>query len=317
MSPEYEVPSSAVFNRVMHNGHDFMEVMSISNPIRAIMGEVGYTDDVHRQGWELYMGLRTINLPWSMETLALPQKHALEALHKYVKDIFPRGRAALVERCPEQYRYIFEPIDRQEGIDPVAAVEIFADRTEVLFEGSDPLREGSREEDRQAILLLESRYIIDSGIRARLAGHLERAKTLASTPDNPEDLARFMDLYRNYLIWLKDWRRTARHSIKNRRLLIQLGLIKSRSRKKQVKEAPVCPASEGSGVICPLADGGDSGNTSAAADDTAAGNGGDSGNTSAAADDGATGNGGDTVTADNANGAASAGGSGCAGGSGA
>jgi len=82
----------------MHNGHEFMKVISISNPIREIMEGVGYTPEVHRQVWELYSALRYMDKPWSKETLALPRKQALEALHKYFKDIVPRARAARPDR---------------------------------------------------------------------------------------------------------------------------------------------------------------------------------------------------------------------------
>jgi len=257
MVPNNEVPTLKTFNRVMRKGHGFQEVVSMSNEVRKIMRKVGYSDEIHRQGWHLYSSLRTIKLPWFDEVQDDSHKLAMDALRDYVKESFPLARAAMAYRYAEQHRYVFEPIDGQEGIDPVAAMELFTDKTEALIEGSDPEREGSRELDRQVMQILESRFIIDSQIRERLRGLVAQAKTLAAPVDDPAELARFLELYQDYRIWLKDWRRTARHAVKSKRLLIRLGLTRVRRKKEKAEDEqpPSCPLT-GKDVACPMVGGG-------------------------------------------------------------
>jgi hypothetical protein len=113
----------------------------------------------------------------------------------------------------------------------VAACKLFLDRVEALRSGTDPARAASREQDQQAVALLEQRKLISESIESQLRGLIDQAKQLELAPvemDGARELE-LQETVQRFSAWLADWRTTAATAITRRDDLISRGLASRRS----------------------------------------------------------------------------------------
>jgi hypothetical protein len=170
----------------------------------------------------------------------VPQTLAVEALDEWDGATFERARPVLRYRFPDQHEYLFEGLGAKSGVEAVGSAKLFLDRYAALRDGTDPARELSREEDRQAALLLAERKIMDDETFARISGLVERAQTIAPMPAEPasgptseERQAAAGDLH----VWLTDWSAQARAATTRGDYLLRLGLLDRRTASKGADDA--------------------------------------------------------------------------------
>jgi len=223
--------TTAMKRRIERNnerGLRFLQAMSNLVAARLLMEARGYTPEVHRRGFELFFDLISSRQPWE-EDLRLPsQEAAIAAISQWAEENLGPIRTTLANLYREQEKYVFY---RSELLESHATLIVRAilERIETLREGTDPYREESREADRAAIELLETRNLLDRAQEGRLKAQLEKAfePDLDDTnlPEGMEtDDESYLAKAERFHAWLKDWRDTARSVIKNRRHLIRLGL---------------------------------------------------------------------------------------------
>ena len=255
MSTEPKTLNEAQIMGDIRKATPFMITLSRSVIIRTIMSNRGYTQEVHREGWRMLHGLMSHQRYWlpGEDLPDTPQEQALDELDRLDNEYFTFAQACIVRRFPDQARYLFKNVHAVHGHEAVLMVKAYVERLQALREGSDPFRDATREADREAVRLLESRYVAGAEIEARLVGLIEQATSLPAIPDrDPYALseAAYQALAREVRIWLQDWRDTARAAFQDRRYLIRLGLasprkkrVKRRKAKPNAPVAPVMPAS--------------------------------------------------------------------------
>jgi len=233
-------------------GTPFIFTVTHSKSIRNILTERGYTDAVHRHGVDMLARLVGNQRRWSdpLDESPTPQREALDELDRWDNRNFAYAQAALEHHYPEQADYVFKELRARYGIQSMLVIRIFLERIRNLREGLDPYREESREADRAAVRLLEERNILSAEVERRLAELIELSVTdIPLDPEaDPDPLAldeeAFQELARDFRSWIRDWRKTARTAIKDRRYLIRLGLSKPRKPAK----APVTTAAAPGGA---------------------------------------------------------------------
>jgi len=221
-------------DRDMERGEKFMRAMSCLVAVRQIMEEHGYTPSVHRQGWEMLFALITSRRPWDELPDSLSQMRATEELIRWFEEKLGMLRSTLTNLYPDQAKFFFINFKMLE-INPVFAVQAILERRNQLKNGTEPDREASREADRAAVELLESRHILDDEAAARLQALLDKAHDvgLDEIPEGMEvDDEAYLEKADLFHAWLKNWREITRAVIKDRRHLRRLGLI-GPSKKKQ------------------------------------------------------------------------------------
>jgi len=248
MNTEPTVITEEVIKRDIKKGYPFCSTLSMSEAIRNVLAERGYTPVVHRQGWTLLYQLMSHERPWVPEPAltATPQELAMAELDALDNEYFAYARACIDPRYPEQARYLFKNLKVGTGPEAVTNVMAYVERIQAMRDGTNPRREALREADRAAVLLLEERKVAGPEIEARLLALCEQVMAIepAGAPDPYRlDEAEYQALAREFHIWLKDWRETARVAFKSRRVLIRLGLARLRKKPKPAApEQPVKPA---------------------------------------------------------------------------
>jgi hypothetical protein len=107
----------------------------------------GYTEEEHRQGWELVLELLGYKTNLQGSPVALRQREATAELDQWDGENFERARAALDHRFPDQSAYVFDNLSAKSGAESIAAVRTFVDRVAALRDGSDAARADKRSAD--------------------------------------------------------------------------------------------------------------------------------------------------------------------------
>lgn len=216
------------FERDIEQGTKYIRAMSSLVEVRQDLEAYGYTPQVHREGRQLLSELMFSRLPWDRLPLSRAQQAAIEGLSRWHATRLEQARQILEAHNLEQAEYIFKHVGHLMN-HPLLIVPLFLGRCQELREGTGAGRAGSREADRAAIALLESRQILGQDTEARLRGWIEQTRELG-LPDLPEDMAcdeaDFREKAEHFHAWLTEWRETTRKVIRNRVHLNRLGLVK-------------------------------------------------------------------------------------------
>jgi len=224
--------------RDIEQGTKLINAISGLSDIRNIMVKHGYSAEEHELGLRMLAGLLCFERPWpETEKSFLPVfKEIVSEVNDWGKKNLMRGRTALDRDHSEQGGYLFDGLDIQSGMAMMAALRQFFERGRTLRQGSDPKREESREADRAAVEVLESRNIAGPEVEEYLLKRIDEAFALSSSHLKKLDRDKseaYLDLAGRFHLWLRDWRQTARSVITNRRHLISLGLAKAKTRARK------------------------------------------------------------------------------------
>jgi hypothetical protein len=140
-------------------------------------------------------------------------------------------KATLQRRFARVAEYVFRDLSASKGADSVRGVATFLTRLRTLEEGTDPTREATREQDREAVAFLANRKIT-SEKRRELEAMVELA--LSSGPSIVEsgglvDPAVRRQALVELKMWFDEWSTIARKVVTKRSHLIRLGLAARRS----------------------------------------------------------------------------------------
>jgi len=247
------LPTRRTVEKTIHQGFKWILVLSNSRALYRLLERGGYSEEVHNHGWALLGALCLTHAPWSYDSEISPHSEAVVQLRGWYRESSRRIRAALNHHFPPQCGFVLDELPDPGEVSIVLVVEALLNNLDALAEGSDPDREAMREEDRAAIALLESRFIIDDDMRANLRGLIAEAKKHAEMPDDAVSEEVYAEMYYAFHAWLEDWGSTARALTGNKRILARLGLYKPR-RKKQSEDAEATEVAE---VSAPAASTGD------------------------------------------------------------
>jgi hypothetical protein len=242
---EREGPSRQVLAETPGRVLKFLGAAGKSLGIRAILRKHGYSDEDHREGWELLHEVTgfTEAEPPEVEDAAVAS--ATTELDAWDEPNFRMARAALERRHPEQAKFVFLELEPQAGPGAVISVKKLLDRLDALEKATE--RKKTRKEDHAALETLAKRGMTKEE-RDRLrelvhiamaanAGEAEAEDEAGSADpkgpvvDSEEHVGTLLALHG----WYREWSETARATIKRRDYLIRLGLA---HRKKPRKPEP-------------------------------------------------------------------------------
>ncbi len=230
--------SERTIERDLDRGVRFLRTLSLSPEIYTLLvSGAGYSPEEHERGWSLARAL--MGQKADMQAIKVapssplrPAEIALAQLDAYDAPAISRSKAALEAPFPEQNQYLTSGLKGETGGRAIGSTQTFLDRYRALKDGTDPERESSREQDREAMALLERRNIVNDAIEAKLrdaiAQTAEAPEEVVAQP-SPKDTEAYHQAAYDFHVWLKDWREQARAVIQRRDYLIRLGLAARRS----------------------------------------------------------------------------------------
>jgi len=234
-----EVLSKAQIERDMAMSFRYIQTASSDPDICGILNEHGYNDEVQHECVKLFMYLVEEKKPWFYRGRVSPvSKEAIKALNAWDKKYYPMAKATLEHLHVDQATYVFDGLPILNEIGAAASIKAFLGKIGSLRDGTDPDREDRREEDLAAVLALEARNIVGAEIETRLEGLIADATRITLLPEKDElAIERFYEVADKHHAWIRDWHQMARAAIKNRRYLMQLGVLRRR-KKKPVDSGP-------------------------------------------------------------------------------
>lgn len=236
-------PSDTVLDETPGRALKLLGAIGTNPYVRAALAKRGYTEATHEQGWTLLLAAGGYRQP----TSALPEADgeavaALAEIDAWDEPNFRVARAAL-GTSPEQLAFVFEGLDAASGPGAIVSVSMFLDRLDALRTGKG--RAGSKKEDHAALDKLAERGISEVECK-RLRKLVETAKrgiseAHATAPaEPPKNVAQRRAAKAALYAFFAEWSEIARADIKRRDHLIQLGLAKRKSPKRDPK-----PSDEG------------------------------------------------------------------------
>lgn len=225
-------------DRLVERGGRFLRAIGTKAGIRRQMAALGYNDDQHDQGWRMYLTLCGYRAPNDRQNTIVPEDQAtrdiINKIDNWDEPYFARAHAALNHYFPQQEAYLFQNLTAQKGIAAIGSVKTFLDRVKIMREGTDSKRAQYRDQDREAVKLLEQRQIISAESEKYLydlIGRVQKFVEVKATAITNEDADYHQHLQETavqFKYWLDDWRATARAGITRRDYLISLGLATRR-----------------------------------------------------------------------------------------
>ena len=228
--------SSREIDQLVTWGGKLLRAISIKPEIMQLMMGLGYSENEHKTGWDLYLKMLVFigagANPVSVPPTSTAQVQALAAIDRFDEPAFKRAAAALGRLHFEQMNYIFgDGLTPKSGPEAVGSVQTFLDRYAALRDGTDPARADKKEADKAAARTLEERNIITPKIEKQLREQIEIIKKPAPAPvpvavSAPEEALHQAAM--DFSVWLQDWRTTAQVGIHRRDYRIMLGVAKRR-----------------------------------------------------------------------------------------
>lgn len=181
----------------------------------------GFTDKVRHQGWQLLEALtenRLDKLPSASANPAL-----LSDLDAWENKWFPIANVSLAVHYPAAHQFLFNNLHQTDGLDVLISVGTFLRRLDELPGRKDVKDAGA------ARKLLGERGLTDATL-AVAKELLDRAGHVAKEPPPPAVTPEQAQAAEKALWdWYLEWSTIARTAISNRRLLRELGFLRSAS----------------------------------------------------------------------------------------
>lgn len=214
-------------------------------PIRTMMEDAGVNEEDIDEGRTLLIAVcaAKAHVPVTDTADAKAQRSAVAELDQWDEPNFAICEATLARRFPEQRDYVFgDDLKPSTGIQAVTGVATFLSRLDALDKGTEPGREGSRKQDKEAVDVLAKKRGLTKRERVRLLDLVDVA--LGPTAALPDQSSEAEGAWRDKRIALKRWydemAAAAKAKIKKRSYLIRLGLAsrKTPSKKGEKKDEP-------------------------------------------------------------------------------
>jgi hypothetical protein len=174
--------SQAQIDLLIERGIKFLSGASQVPAIRLGLDRGGYSEEEHKQGWDLQLELLGYKTALGGSPSALLQREATAQLDQWDGANFDRARAALDHRHPDQSAYVFDNLSAKSGAEAIGSVRTFLDRVAALRDGTDSARTSTRDADKAAAALLATRRIVDADEERRLRALIADATSLAELP---------------------------------------------------------------------------------------------------------------------------------------
>ncbi|XXT22338.1 hypothetical protein WME94_12330 [Sorangium sp. So ce429] len=209
--------------------------------------ERGYTDEDHREGWDLLHRASGFGTGEPDEVEDAEVGKAIAELDAWDEPHFRLIRAALQRRHPAQEKFVFDNLTAQVGPAAVVSVKTLLDRLDALEKSP------ARKDDHAALETLAKRGITrEERSRLRQLVDIASGAGTAAEEDDEEpigdaatvravvDSREHVEALRALHAWYREWAETARAIVKRRDFLVRLGLA-HRKVKAKVKPSPAAP----------------------------------------------------------------------------
>jgi hypothetical protein len=219
---------------------EFLRGVGSSAVIMRIMGQAGYTSEVHQEGLRLLANVASfVEKPGGFQSSA-SQQSAVNEIDAWYKTVFRRVRAAVTRLFPEKAEALYANLDLSLDLDATLAVKIFLDRLGAIE------AEGKGKNSSGHAL---HKMLVARGFGPKEVHHLrtliEAAQEVVTADDPGEEEtaakreARLGTL-RELRAWFDDWSETARTVLVRRDHAIRVGLAhrKTRAARTVVTPAP-------------------------------------------------------------------------------
>jgi hypothetical protein len=218
--------------------------------IRTLLAEAGMTDEAIIEGRDALFACLAAprSAKASLDTDdARAQRASVAELDQWDEPNFGRFSATLKRHHPSAGAYIFTNLSASTGVAAVEGIATFLTRVDALEGGTDPERQGTMADDRNAVALLAERGLTKAErVRLRALVHvaLSPTGTLPEAPfaQTPEERIRALTALRE---WYDEWAATARAVVKKKSYLIRLGLA---NRKVTVRKSKSKSTGTGTGT---------------------------------------------------------------------
>ncbi|APR75287.1 Hypothetical protein A7982_00633 [Minicystis rosea] len=220
-------PSRQTLDEIPSRVLTFLLGVSKYPTARAALSQRGYTPAEHDHAWSLLTTLGSYPAAPSAGVVDKAVRDAVIEIDAWDEPNFAIIGTALARKHPALVEMIFAGLSPKQGVESVTAVSTLLDRLDKLE--LDP----SAEAKAASSTLADRGYPKAERTRLRDLVSKARAFTAASPVDETAREAILRDLY----AWHSDWSTTAKAIIKQRRLLIALGLATPQRRKAE-KPAP-------------------------------------------------------------------------------
>ena len=214
----------------------FLRAASLENILRELK-KVGYTQEDHTEGWTLFY--RTGG--YRLTDAAKAPNESIEAIREIEAWMGPnltRARAVLQRRFADAYDFVFGGLEIGNKQEAMITVSTFLARLDDLESSAE--RKASRKSDHAALEALASRGIT-ADVRRHMAALIVKSQKQPelTASEAPSSAAERDAALANLYLWVREWRETARTVIKNRSMLIQLGIGKRRAKNGAATPTPV------------------------------------------------------------------------------
>ncbi|WP_437595173.1 hypothetical protein [Sorangium sp. So ce1000] len=255
MSSEIEIdgegPSRQVLAETPARALKFLSAAGKNKQIRALLRERGYTDEDHKEGWDLLHRASGFGIGEPDEVEDAEVGAAIAELDAWDEPHFRIIRAALERRHPVQEKFVFDNLTPQVGAGAVVSVKTLLDRLDALEKSAK--RKATRKDDHAALETLAKRgYPKEERSRLRQLVDIASGEGTASEEGDGEatgdaepvravvDSREHVDALRALYAWHREWSETARAVIKRRDFLVRLGLAHRKTKAKS-KPSPAAP----------------------------------------------------------------------------
>jgi hypothetical protein len=233
-------PSRQTLEATFVKASNFLRGAGVNPLIRSTLSLHGYRDEDHATGWRLMLAAGGYQAPTLTATApaSAGARLAMGEVNDWHHDAHRLVHATLQRRFPEQDAFLLEGIGKGTGMGAVAESATLLDRMETLESGEG--RSGSRKEDKAAFALLTERSFPDEK-RKKIRALIELAQQgEAAAPSDPaaeQAKAAREQSHEDALLelrhWYEEWSEIARVVVTRRDHLIQLGLAKRKTKKKE------------------------------------------------------------------------------------
>lgn len=224
--------SRRTIERDLQRGEKFWGTLAREPEVfRILSTEAGYSEETHQECWSVHLKLSGYPRNTRQPKQTPQQVSAIARLDQYDGEAFSRTRSALRYLYPSQLSYIFNGLRAGQGNKAISSVHTYLERIDALKSGSVAERADSRQQDQDAVAMLEAQRIVHpervTELREWLRVATEEAPNVPAPEPSVYDDADFQALAYRYHALLTNWRGQARIMIKRGDYLLRLGLTES------------------------------------------------------------------------------------------
>lgn len=199
----------------------FLQALSFRR-VSSAMAAVGFEQADSDEGWKL---LREVRSPRFYKESAQVDPNVVRMIDAWENRWFPVADAALKRRFPEIHATLFLNLSQVEGFEAINTVDLLVERYDALAAKSDA-------SSKEAIVILGKRGLTPA-IIGEAKALLEKVAAVNTEPlpaPTPEEKAAEAQREAAMWAWYLEWTALARTVITDRRVLKQMGFLRSSGR---------------------------------------------------------------------------------------